>query len=61
MNIQDLDYSEEVQRSIRGGLVVNSVTIIALAKSLSSSRALAYFGNASATAISKNLIGIVLE
>jgi hypothetical protein len=60
MLIQDLDYSEMIQQSIVGGIAVNKVTVIALAKSLSSARALSYFGDASARAISINDIGISL-
>jgi hypothetical protein len=61
MQIQDLEYSEVVQTAIRGGLVVNKITIISLAKALSSARALAIFGDASARAISQNNIGISLD
>ncbi|MCU0549649.1 MAG: hypothetical protein MUC48_09910 [Leptolyngbya sp. Prado105] len=61
MQIQDLEYSELIRHSVQGGIAVNKVTIIALAKSLSSSRALSYFGDAGARAISRNDINISFD
>jgi DNA-binding transcriptional regulator of glucitol operon len=61
MQIQDLDYSQAVQHPVRGGFFVNTVILVATARSTSSAIAVAYFGDASARAISKNNIGISLD
>lgn len=60
MQIQNLDYLEADQKAIRGGFVVNSTTIVVLQKSLASAKALAYYGNANATASAVNLLGLAV-
>lgn len=61
MKIQDLEYLEATQQSIYGGFVVNKLTIISLARSLSVATAVAYYGDSGARAISKNNIIIGVE
>jgi hypothetical protein len=60
MQIQNLEYLEEAPQPILGGFVVNKITIVALAQSLASATALAYYGDASARAKAKNEIEISL-